>query len=77
MHFLKEHTAQNAISTKKKSKNRKNKKTSARWEHYKETGESVSNEAMIEWLDSWGTEQEKPCPVKQFGYLEQPKTWLD
>lgn len=36
----------------------------ARWEQYQETGELVSNEAMVDWLDSWGTDQEKPCPVK-------------
>ncbi|WP_020210952.1 hypothetical protein [Gilvimarinus chinensis] len=36
----------------------------ARWETYQETGEVVSNDAMTEWLDSWGTDAEKPCPVK-------------
>jgi predicted transcriptional regulator len=38
--------------------------TLARWEHYQETGELVSNDSMMDWLDSWGTEQEKSCPVK-------------
>ena len=38
--------------------------TLARWEHYRETGESVSNDVVTEWLDTWGTDQEKPCPVK-------------
>ena len=36
----------------------------ARWEHYQETGEAVSNDVVTDWLDSWGTAQEKPCPVK-------------
>jgi predicted transcriptional regulator len=36
----------------------------ARWKHYQETGELVSNDSMMDWLDSWGTEQEKSCPVK-------------
>ncbi len=45
-------------------KQRDNELTVARWEEYQETGEVVSNEAMMDWLDSWGTEQEKPCPVK-------------
>lgn len=36
----------------------------ARWEAYQETGEVVSNDAMTEWLDSWGTDEEKSCPVK-------------
>ncbi|PCK03768.1 MAG: CopG family transcriptional regulator [Alteromonadaceae bacterium] len=43
---------------------RENEVTLARWEEYQETGETVSNDAMTEWLESWGTEQEKPCPVK-------------
>ena len=38
--------------------------TLTRWEHFQETGEVVSNDSMIEWLDSWGSDQEKPCPVK-------------
>ena len=38
--------------------------TLARWEEYQETGETVSNDAVIDWLATWGTEQEKPCPVK-------------
>lgn len=38
--------------------------TLARWEEYQETGETIDNESMVEWLESWGTEQEKPCPVK-------------
>jgi len=45
-------------------KQRENELTVARWEEYQETGETVSNDAMTDWLDSWGTEQEKPCPVK-------------
>ncbi len=36
----------------------------SRWENYQETGEVVSNTDMTTWLDSWGSEQEKPCPVK-------------
>lgn len=38
--------------------------TLARWEHYQETGETLSNDAMESWLDTWGSDQEKPCPVK-------------
>ena len=45
-------------------KHRENKLTLARWEEYQETGETVSNEVMMEWLESWGTEQENSCPVK-------------
>lgn len=45
-------------------KQRENELTVARWEEYQETGEVVSNDAMMDWLNSWGTEQEKPCPEK-------------
>lgn len=46
------------------NKEHEKQQTLARWEHYQETGETVNNGVMMEWLDSWGTEQEKPCPVK-------------
>jgi len=38
--------------------------TLRRWETYQETGEAVSNEAMMEWLDTWGSDEEKACPVR-------------
>ena len=38
--------------------------TLMRWEAYQETGEVVSNEAMTEWLDSWGSDEEKACPAR-------------
>lgn len=45
-------------------KQRENELTMARWEEHQETGETVSNESMMDWLDSWGTDEEKSCPVK-------------
>ena len=27
-----------------------------------EAGQSISNERVMEWLDSWGTENEQPAP---------------
>lgn len=45
-------------------KHRESELTMARWEEYQETGETVNNESMMDWLDSWGTDEEKPCPVK-------------
>lgn len=45
-------------------KQRENELTVARWEEYQESGETVSNEAMMDWLESWGTDEEKSCPVK-------------
>ncbi len=38
--------------------------TLARWERYQETGEVISDDSMMEWLDSWGADREKPCPAK-------------
>ena len=46
------------------SKQYENDLTVARWEEYQETGETISQEAMTNWLESWGTDEEKPCPVK-------------
>lgn len=36
----------------------------ARWQEYQETAETADHEAMMAWLESWGTDQEKPCPTK-------------
>lgn len=33
-----------------------------------EAGQGVSNERVIEWLDSWGTENELPAPSKERKY---------
>jgi predicted transcriptional regulator len=33
-----------------------------RWEHYQTSGHAVSNEAVDNWLASWGSENELPCP---------------
>ena len=35
-----------------------------RWEAYKEDGEFISNQSVMNWLDTWGTDQEKLCPEK-------------
>ena len=35
------------------------------WEHYQETGCYVKGDEALAWLDSWGTEQEKPTPECQ------------
>ncbi|HLB05278.1 MAG TPA: ribbon-helix-helix protein, CopG family [Thermodesulfobacteriota bacterium] len=32
--------------------------TIERWKAYKKDGKHVSNEAMIAWLDTWGTDKE-------------------
>lgn len=41
---------------------RRNAEADEAWEEYKRTGQSVSNEAMTAWLDTWGTDKEGLCP---------------
>jgi len=33
------------------------------WKEYKETGLHVTGEEMIEWLNTWGSENEKAAPI--------------
>ena len=35
----------------------------ASWEDYQRTGESIPNERITTWLDSWGDEDETEAPV--------------
>ena len=41
---------------------RRNQEAGEAWQQYQKTGEFVSNKDMIAWLDTWGTNKEKPCP---------------
>ncbi len=34
-----------------------------RWERYVLTGEAVAHDAVTEWLDSIGSDAERPCPT--------------
>ena len=34
-----------------------------RWNRYQETDESIPHETVVKWLETWGTEEEKPCPT--------------
>lgn len=66
-HRSKSHHAKEALKRyieQEEAKEEADRETLARWEAYKENGEFVSNQSVIDWLDSWGTEQEKPCPEK-------------
>jgi predicted transcriptional regulator len=38
------------------------KETLDRWEDYCQTGKTVSNDAVFNWLDSWGTDNELEAP---------------
>jgi predicted transcriptional regulator len=33
-----------------------------RWKRYQLTGHAIPHSAVKEWLDSWGSENELPCP---------------
>lgn len=39
-----------------------NHETVARWEEYSQTGKSLPNDAVMNWLDSWGTGKELEAP---------------
>jgi predicted transcriptional regulator len=41
---------------------RRNREADEAWEEYRETGRYVNHDAMSAWLDSWGTDEEGPCP---------------
>ena len=43
----------------------RNAETLARWEAYKATGEVVQHDTVMEWLESWGADNEKPCPIEK------------
>jgi predicted transcriptional regulator len=40
----------------------RNREADAAWEAYQRTGQFISNEAMMAWLDTWGAEKEDPWP---------------
>lgn len=45
-------------------KHYENELATARWQEYQETGEAVASDSVENWLESWGSEQEAPCPSK-------------
>jgi len=45
------------------ARNRQNREAVEAWEHYQETGLHVTGEEVFAWIESWGTENEKPAPV--------------
>ncbi len=66
-HRSKSHHAKKALARyieQEEAKEQADKESLERWEAYKENGESVTNQSVMNWLDGWGTEQEKPCPEK-------------
>ncbi len=66
-HRSKSYLAKEALTRyieQEEAKESEKQETLARWENYQESGEVVSNEDVMDWLDSWGSDQEKSCPVK-------------
>jgi predicted transcriptional regulator len=41
---------------------REKREDAERWERYQTSGNAISKEAVDNWLASWGTESELPCP---------------
>lgn len=41
----------------------RNREADAAWAEYQRTGQAVSNERVIAWLDTWGTDKESQCPA--------------
>jgi len=35
---------------------------SQRWQNYQQSGHAVQHSSVAEWLDSWGGDNELPCP---------------
>lgn len=33
-----------------------------RWQNYQQSGQTVTHSSVAEWLNSWGSENELPCP---------------
>jgi predicted transcriptional regulator len=33
-----------------------------RWQNYQQSGQAVPHSSVAEWLSSWGSENELPCP---------------
>jgi predicted transcriptional regulator len=33
-----------------------------RWQNYQQSGQAVPHSSVAEWLNSWGSENELPCP---------------
>lgn len=44
---------------------RRKQETLDSWKHYRATGEVVGHDAVERWLDTWGDEQEAPCPPSE------------
>lgn len=44
------------------AQDKRNREADEAWDEYQQTGQYVNHDAMDEWLGTWGTEQEGPCP---------------
>jgi predicted transcriptional regulator len=41
-----------------------NRDTLSRWEAFQENGETITNDQVLEWMDTWGTDDGGPWPQK-------------
>ncbi len=36
-----------------------------RWNRYQETDESIPHDTVVNWLETWGTDKDGPCPTSR------------
>ena len=41
----------------------RNREADGAWAEYQRTGQAVSHDDVAAWLDTWGTDKERPCPT--------------
>lgn len=42
---------------------RRRQETLQRWEAYEQNGETIPHKVMEDWLETWGEDEEKECPI--------------
>ncbi|MFT5658916.1 MAG: putative transcriptional regulator [Gammaproteobacteria bacterium] len=45
------------------TQDKRRQETLERWEAYEQTEETIQHDTMVEWLESWGEDEEKSCPT--------------
>ena len=48
--------------TREEAREAEQREAMASWQHYQATGLHVTGDELIEWLETWGTENETPAP---------------
>lgn len=61
VHWLMRQAIQDYVEREEREE-RRNQEADEAWLEYKQSGLGVDNDAMMTWLDSWGTDKEIECP---------------